>query len=350
MKKILSTWFKRYLSQPEAIALLVIFVTSVLFFKIMEQILLPIILSIIIAYLLFGAVKQLERLRCPHLLAVTLIFFLFVGLLLLACIWLMPMLWEEMLGLASEIPLLLHRGQALIFKLHELFPDLISVNQLQQIATHVTAYLANLGKEVVTFSLVSLFGIVMLVVYLVLVPLLVFFFLRDGRKIIKWFTQFLPEKRYVLKSVWHELQTKIRRYLQGKVIEIIIVAVVTILAFGILGLRYAVLLGALVGLSVVVPYIGIVVVTVPIVMVGLIQWGWSEHFCYLLVVHAVISILDANLFVPFLFSEVMNLHPLAIILAVLIFGNLFGFWGVFFAIPLVTLGNVVIKSWPKGEE
>ena len=66
-----------------------------------------------------------------------------------------------------------------------------------------------------------------------------------------------------------------------------------------------------------------------------------------MLVYTVIIIFDANILVPVLFAEVMNLHPLAIILAVLLFGSLFGFWGVFFAIPLMALVNVVIKSWPK---
>jgi len=132
-----------------------------------------------------------------------------------------------------------------------------------------------------------------------------------------------------------------------KLLKVVSVAVVTIVAFWLLGLHYAILLGALVGLSVVIPYVGAVIVTVPVVVVGLIQWGWSDSFFYLMLVYTVIIVFDANVLVPILFAEVMNLHPLAIILAVLLFGSLFGFWGVFFAIPLMALVNVVIKSWPK---
>ena len=252
-----------------------------------------------------------------------------------------------MASLVSEVPDAFNRGQKLFLGLHERFPELISVNQTQQIVVYISTYLANFGKEVVAFSLASLFGVVTLIVYLVLMPLLVFFFLRDGKAIIQWFMKFLPEKRTVLEKVWHELYGKISSYIRGKVIEIVLVAVVTIVAFWILELRYAVLLGALVGLSVVIPYIGVVVVTVPVVIVGLIQWGWSDHFFYLMLIYVIITILDANILVPLLFAEVMSLHPLAIILAVLVFGSLFGFWGVFFAIPLMALINVVINSWPK---
>lgn len=350
MQTILATWFKRYLSRPEAVALLVIFITATVILKTMGQVLAPIIVSSVIAYLLFGLVKRLESWHFSHSVAVISIFTIFMGLVLLTLLWLLPLLWNELVGLVTEVPATLNNGQTLIFRLHDIFPDLISVAQLRQVVAHITSYLANLGKEVVSFSLTSLFGIVTLVVYLVLVPLLVFFFMRDGREIIQWFVQFLPEKRFVLQNLWHELNDKIHSYIRGKVIEIIVVALVSMIAFGILGLRYTILLGALVGISVVIPYVGIVLVTVPIVIIGLVQWGWSDHFLCLMAAHGIISILDANILVPVLFSEVMNLHPLAIILSVLIFGNMFGFWGVFFAIPLMTMINVVITSWPKEDE
>ncbi|KOO09875.1 permease, partial [Vibrio xuii] len=91
------------------------------------------------------------------------------------------------------------------------------------------------------------------------------------------------------------------------------------------------------GLSVLIPYIGAAAVTVPVAMVGLFQWGLSPDFYWLLLAYGIIQALDGNVLVPVLFSEAVNLHPVAIIIAVLVFGGLWGFWGVFFAIPLATL-------------
>jgi len=114
-------------------------------------------------------------------------------------------------------------------------------------------------------------------------------------------------------------------------------------------LQYAVLLGALVGLSVIIPYIGVAVVTIPVVIIALMQWGFSVHIIYLLAVYVLIIILDANVLVPLLFSEAMDLHPVVIILSVVIFGGIWGFWGVFFAIPLATLVDAVLRAWPIKE-
>ena len=120
-------------------------------------------------------------------------------------------------------------------------------------------------------------------------------------------------------------------------------------AFTWLGLNYAALLALLVGLSVIIPYIGAFLITIPILMVAFFQWGLGGEFYVVMGVYIVIQILDGNVLVPLLFSEAVNLHPVAIIIAVLFFGGIWGLWGVFFAIPLATLIKAVINAWPTRE-
>jgi putative permease len=112
-------------------------------------------------------------------------------------------------------------------------------------------------------------------------------------------------------------------------------------------LRYATLLAVLVGLSVLIPYIGAVIVTIPVILVAFFQWGIGEHFVYLLVAYGVVQTLDGAILVPLLFAGAVNLHPLAIIIAVLVFGGWWGFWGVFFAIPLATVVKAILEDWPR---
>ena len=92
---------------------------------------------------------------------------------------------------------------------------------------------------------------------------------------------------------------------------------------------------------------GAVLVTLPVAMVGFFQWGLSSEFYYLCVVYLVIQAVDGNVLVPLLFSEAVNLHPVAIIMAILFFGGIWGLWGVFFAIPLATLIKAIINAWPR---
>ena len=95
--------------------------------------------------------------------------------------------------------------------------------------------------------------------------------------------------------------------------------------------------------------LGAFVVTIPVVGVALFQFGLGTEFWSCFAVYLIIQALDGNLLVPVLFSEAVNLHPLVIILSVVIFGGLWGFWGVFFAIPLATLIKAVVHAWPDGQ-
>ena len=87
--------------------------------------------------------------------------------------------------------------------------------------------------------------------------------------------------------------------------------------------------------------------TIPIALIAFFQWGLTAQFGYLLLAYQVIQILDGNVLVPVLFSEVVNIHPLAIIIAVVFFGGIWGIWGVFFAIPLATVVQAILNTWPK---
>ena len=127
----------------------------------------------------------------------------------------------------------------------------------------------------------------------------------------------------------------------------LLVGLITFVTFWCFDLRYSALLALLVGLSVLIPYIGAAAVTVPVVLVAFYQFGVSNEFWYVCVAYLVIQGLDGNVLVPYLFSEAVNLHPLAIIVAVVFFGGVWGFWGVFFAIPLATLVKAIINAWPR---
>ena len=178
---------------------------------------------------------------------------------------------------------------------------------------------------------------------------MVFFLLKDKRQLMDGVSRFLPRNRTLASAVWVEMQQQISNYIQGKLVEIFVVAAVTYMIFLIFGLNYPLLLAVAVGISVLVPYIGAVLVAIPVVLVAIFQFGDTHTFWYIVIAFVVSQLLDGHLLVPLLFSEAVNLHPLVIIIAVLIFGGLWGFWGVFFAIPLATLVKAVVNAWPSNE-
>ena len=346
MITVLVNWYKRYFSEPEAVYLFLFLLLGVMAFYLLGQMLAPLIVSVVLAYLLDWPISWLERLKIPRFVAVIIIFSLFITLCVLVLVGLLPLLSRQLSNLVTDLPKTTSELQSFVAKLTQHVP-LISDLQAKAMADQLQLKMADLGKELLTHSLTIIPNIVAGVVYLVMVPLLVYFFLADKPRILHWLGQrFIPKKRSVLLKVWKEVHLQIGNYIRGKFLEAVIVIIVTYIAFLVLGLEYTLLLSALVGLSVFIPYIGAIVVTIPVVAVGLIQWGGDAQFWYLVIVYSIIIAVDANILVPLLFSEAVSLHPIAIIVAILIFGGLWGFWGIFFAIPLAALVKSILDNWP----
>jgi putative permease len=349
MFKVLRDWIQRYFSDEEAVVLAVLLFLAFTAVLTLGGMLAPVLAGMVLAYLMQGLVVTLERLRVPGGVAVGLVFALFMGVLLLFIVVVLPLLWHQLITLFNELPGMLAKWQSLLLLLPERYPHLVSDEQVLQAIEAARGEIGKFGQWALTFSLSSLPLLVNIMIYLVLVPILVFFFLKDRVMIGEWVRGYLPRERALITRVAQEMNRQIANYIRGKVIEIVICGGVTYVAFVALGLNYAALLALLVGVSVVVPYVGAVVVTVPVLLIALFQWGWSDQFIYLMAVYGIIQTLDGNVLVPLLFSEAVNLHPVAIICAVLLFGGLWGFWGVFFAIPLATLFKAVLDAWPRKE-
>jgi len=349
MLKVLQNWMYRYFSDEQAVVLGVLLLLGFAAILTLGGMLAPVLTGLVLAFLMQGLVNAFERLRMPSVIAVWLVFTLFMSLLGLFLLVLMPLLWQQLITLFNELPGMAVEWQSVFMLLPERYPNLITDAQIVQLIDSLRGEVGKFGQWALSFSLSSLPMLISIMIYLVLVPILVFFFLKDREQIGRWFRSYLPQERALLTHVAQEMNQQIANYVRGKVIEIIICAVVTYIAFAYLGVNYAALLALLVGLSVIVPYIGAVVVTVPVALIGLFQWGFSDQFIYLMVVYGIIQALDGNVLVPLLFSEAVNLHPVAIICAVLLFGGMWGFWGVFFAIPLATLCKAVIDAWPRSE-
>ena len=349
MFKVLRDWIQRYFSDEEAVVLAVLLFLAFTAVLTLGGMLAPVLAGMVLAYLMQGLVVILERLRLPGAAAVGLVFALFMGGLLVFILVVVPLLWHQLITLFNELPGMLAKWQSLLLLLPERYPHLVSDEQVLQAIEVARGEIGKFGQWALTFSLSSLPLLVNIMIYLVLVPILVFFFLKDREMIGQWVLGYLPRERTLITRVAHEMNRQIANYIRGKVIEIVICGGVTYIGFVVMGLNYAALLALLVGVSVVVPYVGTVVVTVPVMLIALFQWGWSDQFIYLMAVYGIIQTLDGNVLVPLLFSEAVNLHPVAIICAVLLFGGLWGFWGVFFAIPLATLFKAVLDAWPRKE-
>jgi putative permease len=260
-----------------------------------------------------------------------------------------PLVWRQLVALVREAPTIIEAGRQVLVTLPEEYPVFFTQQQVNELTAAIQAEMTSVGQLLVTKGLSSIPSVLALIVYLILIPLMVFFFLKDREQLISWFAGFLPDKRPLLDQIWQELNLQFANYARGKGIEVLIVGVASYVIFAVFSLNYAALLGLIVGLSVIVPYIGATLVTIPVVLVAYAQFGVSLDFYWVVGAYLLIQVLDGNVLVPLLFSEAVNLHPVAIVIAVLFFGGLWGLWGVFFAIPLATLVSAILSAWPSRE-
>ena len=345
MIPVLKVWYHRHFSDPQAVILALSLLIGFSVIVFMGNLLAPIIAAVVIAYVLEGLVSKIQKLGIARMWAVIWVFAIFIALFLFSLLGLVPLLFQQLSQFFKQLPNMITQGQQLLMALPERY-TFISEDQVLELMAALRVELANAGQKVLSLSLSSAAGFFVLMVFMVVVPLLVFFFLKDKNQILAWILQFMPAEHGLVARVWADVDIKIGNYVRGKVLEIVIVGVAAYIPFAFMGLQFAALLSLLVGLSVIIPYIGAIAVTVPIALVAFFQWGLSSDFVYLMVIYGVIQFIDGNLLVPVLFSEVVNIHPVAIIIAVLVFGGLWGVWGVFFAIPLATLVQAVINAWP----
>lgn len=350
MLDYLKQWYNRKFSDPNAVTLFLLLVVAVATIVFFGSLLAPILIAVALAYLLDWPVTRLMAVGLSRLAASIITFILFMALALLAVFTIVPVVWQQGTTLITELPDMLSNLQVWLHKLPELFPNYVDQAQITELMQALKRRVVSHGEQLLGLSWSSLVNAMAMLVYLIVVPLLVFFMLKDRDQLLQHFNRILPANRQLISQVGQEMNLQIMNYIRGKAIEVVVVGVVSFATFVVFDLRYAALLSMLVGLSVLIPYIGAAVVTLPVLLVALFQFGPSATFAWIAVAYLIIQALDGNLLVPLLFSEAVSLNPVYIIAAVVVFGGIWGFWGVFFAIPLASLVKAVLTAWSSGVE
>jgi len=336
----------KYFSDEEAVILALLLIAATLGVIYFGAMLAPFLAALIVAFILQGIVAVLTQRGIPEWLAISAVFVLFLGILTAFLLGLMPLIWSQVMALAAEMPRIFTKSREYLDYLPEAYPSFVSQQSINNLYQEVASEAAALTQWLVSFSISSIPQLMAVLIYMVLLPILVFFFLKDRRVLLAGVSRLLPSRRPLMDRIWREVMQQCANYVRGKALEIFVVGTATYICFKVMGVPYSALLALLVGISVLIPYIGAAVVTIPVAMIALFEFGWSSDFIWVMVVYGIIQALDGNVLVPILFSEVNNLHPVVIILAVLFFGGVWGFWGVFFAIPLATVLKAVFNAWP----
>ena len=344
---VLGGWVNRYFSRPDAIFLISVLLVIALVLYTLAGALAPVLTGLVLAFLLQGLVGRLEKLGSPRLLAIALAMIVLIGTVATAVLLVVPLLWQQAADLLALAPALVGILRDGLSSLAEAFPEFITEEQILGVVNESSKELGNLSGVLLESAFSQVFSLFGLLIYLVLVPISVFFLLKDKELLMAHLASLLPKDRPLLDAVGSQMNAQLGNYVRGKAVEILLVGTVTFITFLFFGLNYAALLGVLVGISVLIPFIGAAIVTLPVFMIAVLQFGWSLDLAWVMLAYAIIQFLDGNVLVPLLFSEAVDLHPITIIIAILAFGGLWGLWGVFFAIPLATFIKAIYAAWPR---
>lgn len=340
-------WYKKQLADPQLVQLALMLLVAVLAIVLFGEMLAPAIAAVVLAFLLDGPAERLRRIGLGNIAAVSFTFVGFITLAFVAFFTLLPPIMGQFAQFFALMPTMFTSFQDMLMHLPESYPGLVSEAQMIELMDKLRAELIQMGQQAVQFSIGSIVSLITVVVYAILVPVMVFFFLKDKAAILGWMGSFLPKDRGLLDQVFEEVMARTGDYARGKVYEILIVGFVSYAFYWAIDLQFAAFLALITGLSVLIPYIGAALVTFPIAFVAFFQWGVSTEWLIAVGGYLILQAFDGNLLAPLLFSEVVKLHPNAIIIAILVFGGLWGMWGVFFAIPLATLAQAVIRGWTE---
>ncbi|TPE05090.1 AI-2E family transporter [Enterococcus sp. PF-2] len=306
---------------------------------------LPIILAGILYYLMNPTVDYLERKGIKRIYSIFGLFVLVVGLIVWGVVVIIPKIQEQSMSFADNLP-----GYLTIIenKVNEILSDPIFSQVQDQIEasnekliSSLTDIIQNLSRSTIQ-NLGSFFGAVATIVLAVItMPFILFYLLKDGRKLAPYFVKFLPTKmRQPSLIVLKEMNDQVSSYIRGQLTVAFAVAVMFMIGFSIIGLDYAITLGIAAGFLNLIPYLGSFLAMIPAVFLGIV--GGPVLLIQVLIVFVIEQTIEGRLISPLVLGNELSIHPVTILLVLLTSGKLFGLVGVILGIPVYAAAKVII--------
>ena len=215
---------KRILNNPSLVALIFFGLTLYLGFYFAGKWLFPVILSVVLAYLMDGVIQKMQKFKIRRIFALNIVFFFFFIGLIYILLALFPRLISQSKAIITSLPTYIDliKDQLLILQLR--FPQYIDQNLVNQIVDSANQNIAELGTNLFSMKFFnSILSLVTIAVYMILVPILIYFMLKDKEEILNWLKQFLPDNRAIISDIWQEVDLQIGNYIRGKVAEILVI-------------------------------------------------------------------------------------------------------------------------------
>jgi predicted PurR-regulated permease PerM len=308
----------------------------------LQELMLPIVISIFLSYLLEPAVDAMENHGMNRTIAVSVLFVGIIGVIVLLVVLLSDTVSTELQHLLSGSNL--QDPQKLIdqfrVNLETTFPSLAQTKIFERMAEEASVY----GRNFLNTSMESATHLVGALGHMIIIPFIVFFFLKESRELKKLIVQSLPNRSFEMAlSLIHKISLQLGRFIRGQLTDSAIVGVMITIALLILDVRYAIFIGVLGGLANMIPYLGPIVGGVPAILVSVMDTGNFSGVPSIILAFAVIKIIDDVIVQPLVVSKSVELHPVLVILAIVAGGNLGGVFGMIIAVPLTSIIKVTVS-------
>lgn len=320
----------------------------------MKTVVLPVVLALILFYLLRPVLRLLERFKIPRIWGILIIFLGGIGLLTLLSVLVFPFLRGEFQNLIEEFPEYFMR---LLNNIDQFLRNSIFGSYYRDSNFNIEALIATLPTGIADTLQATVTGIISrvtswistitgVILSIVIVPFILFYLLKDGDKLPGYFLKLLPPRfREDTKEVLQEADKQLGAYIQGQLIVAFCIGVMVYIGFLIIGMDYALLLGALAMVTSVVPYIGPAIAITPAAIIALVTSPFM--LVKLAIVWTVVQLVEGNLISPQVMGKTMYIHPVTIIFVLLTAGSLFGVVGVILGIPMYALLRVIVSHLYK---
>jgi predicted PurR-regulated permease PerM len=308
----------------------------------LKDLMLPIVISIFLSYLLEPAVDAMENHGMNRTIAVSVLFVAIIGAIVLMVMMLSDTVSDEMQHMLSGANTM--NPQKLIDQfranLEASFPSLAKTNIFANLAEQASTY----AKGFLSTSVESATHMVGALGHMIIIPFIVFFFLKESRELKKLIVESLPNRWFEMAlSLIHKISLQLGRFIRGQLMDSAIVGTMITIALLILDVRYAIFIGILAGLANMIPYLGPVVGGIPAILVSVMDKGDFSAVPSIILAFAVIKIIDDVLVQPIVVSKSVELHPVVVILAIIAGGNLGGIFGMIIAVPLTSIIKVTVS-------
>lgn len=315
----------------------------------MAEIFTPFLAAFILAYILRPVFLWLERRRFPSLIAAIFTVLFGLGVLLAILTLFIALLKTELPLIKEQLPTWIENTQAWLGpRLAELHINAnwvsLKASATQKISEHISANADALMSSTIETILSSGSSVITSFVNSVLILFVLFYLLMDWTQFFHHLEQIAPRRaQATIRHLAMHTDGLLSQYLRGMIIVISIMSVFYSIGLSIVGVKGAVALGVFTALMIVIPYIGIALGLTLAILSAVLQFGIGAQLFGVLVIYGLGQILEGFFLTPRLVGERIGLHPVAVLFALLFFGNLFGFFGVLLALPISAIALVLVQ-------